>query len=40
MINEENNKKLWIILGLVLFTLIIFIWAFEKGELLGVSLAK
>jgi|GEM_PF-2430603 len=40
MINTDKNKKLWIILGLVLFTLIIFIWAFEKGELFGVSLAK
>lgn len=40
MINAEKNKKLWIILGLGLFALIIFIWAFEKGELIGVALAK
>jgi hypothetical protein len=37
---KTENKKLWFLMGLALFVLIASIWFFEKGELLGGSLAK
>ena len=40
MIKESEKRKIWFLLGLMLFCLIVSIWVFEKGELLGVTLAK
>lgn len=37
---NTGTKKIWFIMGLILIGLIISVWFFEKGESLGVILAK